>query len=147
MEWENKNKHKTLSRFQFMRIKHFSLSVGSQVFKCLSEEARLRILNVMSKGVLLTITDLELILDYSQAKTSRHVSYLRNAGLIKNRRVDNYSFYSINDEWSEIISVLVSYIEKDSVLKEDLQNLETLNSNRELSSNKISFRKLQGENI
>ncbi len=120
-----------------MRIKHFPLSVGSQIFKCLSETPRLRILNALLSGGLLTITDLELILEFSQAKTSRHITYLRNAGLINNKRVDKYSFYSINEEWTEIISHLISYMEKDIALKKDYETLEVLNSNRELSSSKV----------
>ncbi len=120
-----------------MRIKHFPLSVGSQIFKCLSETPRLRILNALLNGGLLTITDLELILEFSQAKTSRHITYLRNAGLINNKRVDKYSFYSINEEWTEIISHLISYMEKDNALKKDYETLEVLNSNRELSSSKV----------
>lgn len=120
-----------------MRIKHFPLSVGSQIFKCLSETPRLRILYALLNGGLLTITDLELILEFSQAKTSRHITYLRNAGLINNKRVDKYSFYSINEEWTEIISHLISYMEKDNALKKDYETLEVLNSNRELSSSKV----------
>ena len=125
-----------------MRIKHFPISIGSQIFKCLSDTARLRILNALLSGEQLTITDLELILEYSQAKTSRHITYLRNSGLIKNKKVDKYSFYSINDEWVEIISHFISYIEKDAVLRKDTDTLEILSSNRELSINKIDKTKV-----
>ncbi len=120
-----------------MRIKHFPIAVGSQIFKCLGETARLRILNALINGGQLTITDLEFILEYTQAKTSRHITYLRNAGLINNKRVDKYSFYTINEEWSDIISHFISYIEKDAILKKDSETLEILLSNRELSINKV----------
>jgi ArsR family transcriptional regulator, arsenate/arsenite/antimonite-responsive transcriptional repressor len=124
-----------------MRIKNFTISVGSQFFKCLSEQPRLRILNTLSNGVSLTITDLELILEYSQAKTSRHISYLKNAGLIHYKRVDNYSFYSINEEWEDIISQSIHFVKKDTILTKDLNTLEILSSNRELSVNKVGSRK------
>ena len=130
-----------------MSIKHFTISVGSQIFKSLSEQSRLRILNVLSEVNLLTITDLELILEFSQAKTSRHITYLKNTGLINNKKVDNYSFYSINEEWEDIISQTIQYMEKDAILKKDLTTLDILSSNRELSIHRVGAEKLDAKEI
>ena len=43
----------------------------------------------------LSISDLEHILDFTQTKTSRHLIYLKNAGLVGSRRVDQWTFYYI----------------------------------------------------
>lgn len=121
-----------------MRIKHLNISAGSQVFKCLSEIPRLRILNLLLDGTILTITDLELILEYTQAKTSRHITYLKNVGLLSSNRIDHWTFYSLNDEWGEIMRRYLKTLEKDTQLNKDKETFEILNSNRELSQNKLA---------
>ena len=51
-----------------MRLKNFTLSFITQLFKCLAEDTRLRILFQIHKNSEMCISDLELILDYTQAK-------------------------------------------------------------------------------
>ena len=51
-----------------MRLKNFSLNFGTQVFKSMSEEARVRILHLLYRNGEMTISDLEHILDYTQTK-------------------------------------------------------------------------------
>ncbi|MDX1904672.1 MAG: metalloregulator ArsR/SmtB family transcription factor, partial [Thermonemataceae bacterium] len=64
-----------------MRVKHFNLTVGSQIFKAFSDESRIRIMYLLFKNKEMCISDLELILDFTQTKISRHLIYLKNAGL------------------------------------------------------------------
>ena len=63
-----------------MRLKNFNLLLGSQIFKACADESRLRILNLIFSNGEMCITDLEQILEFTQAKTSRHLIYLKNAG-------------------------------------------------------------------
>jgi len=91
----------------------------------------------MNNKIEVTISDLERILDYTQAKTSRHINYLKNAGLVKQRRYEQWTFYSIKDEVQEIISLLFEFLNKDNQLQQDLENYEIMYSNRELATNKI----------
>ena len=42
-----------------MRLKNFSLPFGGQIFKALSDEARIRIMHLLYKNKELTISDLE----------------------------------------------------------------------------------------
>lgn len=72
-----------------MRLKNISLNYGMRVFKALSEEARVRILHLLMQNEELCISDLEHILEFTQTKTSRHVTYLKNAGLIGSRKKTN----------------------------------------------------------
>jgi ArsR family transcriptional regulator len=122
-----------------MRLKHFNLHIGSQLMKAMGDEARLRILNLLVSAGEMTTTDLEFILDFSQSKTSRHLAYLKNSGILSYRRVDHWVLYSIKEEVGDIISQLLSFLEKDGMLNEDVKTYRTLYSNRELTINKIDL--------
>lgn len=85
----------------------------------------------------LCISDLELILDFTQTKTSRHITYLKNSGLLSFRKKDQWVFYHIKEEALDIVDQIFSFLNKDTVLLNDYNTFEILNSNRELSINKI----------
>jgi len=120
-----------------MRLKNFSINVGAQIFKAVSEEARIRILHLIYKKEELCISDLEHILDFTQTKTARHLTYLKNSGILSIRKQDQWAFYYIKDEVKDIIKQIFTFLDKDQILKNDLSTYQTLNSNRELAVNKI----------
>ena len=120
-----------------MRLKNISLNYGLRIFKALSEEPRVRIIHLLMLNKELTISDLEHILDITQTKTSRHLIYLKNAGLLGSRRVDQWMFYYILEEYLEIIQQIFKFIQKDPNLIRDQETFEILKSNRELAINKI----------
>ncbi|MCH7399313.1 metalloregulator ArsR/SmtB family transcription factor [Belliella sp. DSM 107340] len=120
-----------------MRLKNISLSYGMRIFKALSEEPRVRIIHLLIQNKELSISDLEHILDFTQTKTSRHLIYLKNAGLVGSRRVDQWTFYYILEEAIEIINQIFKFIQKDINLIKDQEVFEILHSNRELAINKI----------
>ncbi len=120
-----------------MRLKNISLNYGMKVFKALSEESRVRILHLLIQNKELSISDLEHILDFTQTKTSRHLAFLKNAGLVGSRRVDQWIFYYILDEAIEIINQIFKFIQKDINLIKDQEVYQILHSNRELAINKI----------
>ena len=124
-----------------MRLKNFSINVGAQIFKSVSEEARIRILYLIYKKEELCISDLEHILDFTQTKTSRHLTYLKNSGILSIRKQDQWAFYYIKDEVKDIIKQIFDFLDKDQTLKKDLLTYQTLNSNRELAVNKIENKK------
>ncbi|WP_114748143.1 ArsR/SmtB family transcription factor [Pleomorphovibrio marinus] len=120
-----------------MRLKNISLSYGMRVFKALSEEPRVRILHLLMQNGELCISDLEHILDFTQTKTSRHLSYLKNAGLVGSKKVDQWTFYYMLEEAYEILQQILKFIQKDQHLIRDQEIYEILYSNRELAINKI----------
>ncbi|WP_373521727.1 ArsR/SmtB family transcription factor [Aquiflexum sp.] len=120
-----------------MRLKNISLSYGMRIFKALSEEPRVRILHLLQQNKELSISDLEHILDFTQTKTSRHLVYLKNSGLVGSRRVDQWIFYYILEEVQEIILQIFKFIQKDANLIKDQEVYQILHSNRELAINKI----------
>lgn len=126
-----------------MRLKSFTLSFGAQIFKALSDESRIRILFLLHINNTLTISDLELILDFTQTKTARHLSYLKNSGIVSSRKQDQWVFYYIKEEATDILNQIFSYLTKDVNLQNDQDVYNTLFSNRELAINKIEKKKWQ----
>jgi ArsR family transcriptional regulator, arsenate/arsenite/antimonite-responsive transcriptional repressor len=121
----------------FMRLKNFNLLLGSQIFKACADESRLRILNLIFSNGEMCITDLEQILEFTQAKTSRHLIYLKNAGIVTFRRYNHWVFYQVKDEVYEIIKQIFQFLQKDQQLEKDQQLYKTMYSNRELAINKM----------
>jgi ArsR family transcriptional regulator, arsenate/arsenite/antimonite-responsive transcriptional repressor len=119
-----------------MRLKSFNLNLGSQIFKACADESRLRILHLIFINGEMCISDLEKILDFTQAKTSRHLIYLKNSGILSYRRYNHWVFYQIKDEVFEILKQIFQFLRKDQQLQKDQQVYQTLNSNRELAVNK-----------
>jgi len=120
-----------------MRLKNFSLNIGVQIFKAFSEPSRIRILHLIFRKKEMCITDIEQILNFTQTKTSRHLTYLKNSGIVSARNEDQWVFYSINEEVFDMINKLLSYLTKDPILQADLETFNVLFSNRELALNKI----------
>ena len=117
-----------------MKLKNLSLSYSTKIFKALSEEPRVRILNLLKHHGEMCNSDIEQILDYTQTKTSRHMSYLKNAGIVNFKKYDQWIFYSIQDEVQGLIGQIWNYIEKDQVLGKDIEVFEVMYSNRELAA-------------
>ncbi|HML31990.1 ArsR/SmtB family transcription factor [Sporomusa sphaeroides] len=85
------------------------------VLKALSDETRLRILNLLYEREL-CVCDVMETLQISQAKASRHLIYLKNAGLVKDRKYAQWAYYSMSkDERLKFI---------DSLVYDNLRNLE-----------------------
>lgn len=124
-----------------MRLKHFSLSFGEQVFKALADESRIRILHLILRNKEMCISDLEQVLDFTQTKTSRHLAYLRGAGIVTPRKLDQWVYYSLKDEATDFINQIFNYMERDTVLQKDQSTYQVLFSNRELAANKIQARR------
>lgn len=120
-----------------MRLKNFSLNFGVQVFKALAEEPRVRILHLIFHRNEMCISDLELILGYTQAKTSRHISYLRNAGIVVPRKVDQWVFYSLKEEVTDLVKVLMDYFGKDHQLADDIEKYDLLFEEKELAKYRL----------
>lgn len=120
-----------------MKLKNFTLPFGSQLFKAFSDESRVRVLHLLYRNTEMCVSDMEQVLDFTQAKTSRHVTYLRNAGLLGFHKVDQWVYYYLKDEFTEIIGQLFQYLSKDTTLQNDAETYRILYLNRELAINKL----------
>jgi ArsR family transcriptional regulator len=123
-----------------MRLKKFNIEYGKTIFKSFSDVSRIRILNILSKKKEVSISDLEMILNFTQTKTSRHIYYLKNSGLLNSKNIDQFIFYSLREETLDIIDQIFEFLDKDDQLKKDLDTYDTMFSNRELAKNKIELK-------
>jgi len=67
----------------------------AKIFRALSEETRLKLIRLLSSGEK-CVCKLFQALDLPQPKVSRHLAYLRNVGLVKNRKDGLWQHYSLN---------------------------------------------------
>ncbi|HZT69291.1 MAG TPA: metalloregulator ArsR/SmtB family transcription factor [Terriglobia bacterium] len=65
----------------------------AEKFRALADPSRLRILNILSHQCM-CVCDLQTVLGFSQAHISRHLAYLRHAGLVQDRRGGTWVCYS-----------------------------------------------------
>ena len=73
------------------------------IFKALSDGNRLKILEMLVDGEICACKILE-ALNITQPTLSHHMKILQQCGLVKSRKVEQWSYYSVNtDEVSEII--------------------------------------------
>ncbi len=96
----------------------------ADVLKALSDETRLRILNLLYEREL-CVCDVMKILQISQAKASRHMIYLKNAGLAKDRKYAQWAYYSVhkNERLKFIDSLVYDNLRNMDPYAGDLKNL------------------------
>ena len=121
-----------------MRLKKFNIEYGKTIFKSFSDVSRIRILNILANRKEASISDLEMILNLT--KTSRHIYYLKNSGLLNSENKDQFIFYSLREEALDIIDQIFEFLDKDEQLKKDLEAYDIMYSNRELARNKIEIK-------
>ena len=82
----------------------------SRIFKALSDETRLTIMGLVLQNHHLCVCEVEQILGITQSKASRHLRYLRDAGLLEDQRdgtIVNYRLPRKKDgELTDIFEVL-----------------------------------------
>lgn len=100
----------------------------ARVFKALSDEARLRILNLIFRTGEICVCDIESITGFTQAKTSRHLAYLRHAGLVEPRQQGLWMLYSLakpkNDEHERLLECVKAILRTNPVALRDAKELE-----------------------
>ena len=100
----------------------------AQVFKALSDETRLRIMGLLIAGEELCVCDIIAALDLPQSTVSRHLAYLRNSGLLEDRRQGVWTYYRINQDNKNFIPSLLDIL---AVLFNDLD--QTAHDRRSLN--------------
>ena len=96
-----------------------------KVLKALTDETRLRIINLLYEREL-CVCDLWIILGTSQTKISRHLACLKNAGLVHDARIAQWSFYSLTrSSTTNIVDELVrGTLRSIDVYRDDLDHLK-----------------------
>ena len=100
-----------------------------QILKALSDDTRLRIVNLLSKEGL-TVTDICRVLDRNQSIVSKHLTRMRLVGIVSDRRKGlnvHYSLAQPKDKVHEkLISTVIACLLELKVAKNDLKNLKKL---------------------
>ncbi len=90
-----------------------------QVFKGLADQNRLRILNLLLHGEL-CVCDIQFVLASSQPNVSRHLTYLKNAGLVLDRREGTRIYYRLSRPGEGVYQHLFTF------LREAFRDIEEL---------------------
>jgi ArsR family transcriptional regulator len=95
------------------------------VFKALSEETRLRILKLLEREEL-CVCDIVAALGMVQPKVSFHLSALKEAGFLKDRKQGRWTHYRLDDSDFFRRSLLLSVFERipKEAVAEDRKRLE-----------------------
>jgi len=100
-----------------------------QIYQCLCDQTRLRILNLLGEGPL-CVCHLQEILGEPQVKVSKHLAYLRARGLAVARRQANWMVYSLpartSGELKANLACLQDCAREDPVFRADSARLNTL---------------------
>jgi len=96
-------------------------------FKGLADPNRLRIINLLLHGELCGC-DIQYVLNNSQPNVSRHLTYLKNAGLVQDRRDGFRIFYLLADPQKGTRKRLFEFLrvafKDDEVLRHDIERLK-----------------------
>jgi ArsR family transcriptional regulator len=99
----------------------------AELFAALADTTRLRLLNLMA-GREICVCHLVEILGQSQPKISRHLAYLRRAGLVAARREGKWMHYSIcmpaNSKASSILAAVLTALSRDIQMQADRAQLD-----------------------
>ena len=83
------------------------------LFRALADPTRLRILHLLSSGEL-CVGDLVSILGVPQPTASRHLTYLRRAGLISSRKNSYWTFYALAPAQTNLRKKLLECLDADT---------------------------------
>lgn len=81
-------------------------------FKALSEEIRLRIISILLESNL-CVCEIEACLKISQSNASRHLTVLKNYGILESYKKAQWTYYKISDEFIRGNKELWDYLKKN----------------------------------
>lgn len=98
-------------------------------FRALADRTRLRLLNLMGDDEVCVCFFVE-ILKTNQPKISRHLAYLRRAGIVGVRREGQWMHYRIaepdNADAARVLKDVMSWLANDQEMQRDRQRLEKI---------------------
>lgn len=86
-----------------------SVSIVDGLFKGFADPTRIRILNLLAAGEL-CVCDLVALLRLSQPTVSRHLAYLRRAGLVAARPDLKFTYYRLVDPGNSVHQNLLACV-------------------------------------
>lgn len=100
-----------------------------RLFKAFADQSRIRIVNLLAEGEL-CVCDLMEALQMGQSKVSRHLAYLKAAGLIQQRKQGLWSYYSLSKPAGKfhqrLLDCLSTCFDEATAVKEDATRLKKI---------------------
>jgi len=111
------------------------------IFKALSDETRLRVIKLLEQGEL-CVCDITAALDMVQPKVSFHLSALKEAGLIKDRKQGKWIHYSLNEKDLFRRMLILSACERmqDGTITGDRKRLSVFLGEKEQTGKVVSLK-------
>ncbi|MGO9303547.1 MAG: ArsR/SmtB family transcription factor [Candidatus Korobacteraceae bacterium] len=98
-----------------------------QLFKGLADQTRIRILNLLIHGEL-CVCDIHYVLESPQPNVSRHLTYLKNSGLVLDRRDGARMYYRLAQPADGVHKLLFGFLrdafQSSEELAEDSRKLK-----------------------
>jgi ArsR family transcriptional regulator, arsenate/arsenite/antimonite-responsive transcriptional repressor len=98
----------------------------SRLFKALGDDTRLRIVALLCHGEL-CVCHLQAALDLTQSNASRHLSVLRGAGIVEDRRDGTWVYYRLvppgDPDCARYLRGVMQTYAKQHVLRKDVEQL------------------------
>lgn len=98
-------------------------------FIALADRTRRRILNLMREHEI-CVADFTGILDVSQPKISRHLAYLRNAGIVSARRDGKWIYYRIEEPEdpyaAQVLEDTLDWLRSQERMQKDYEKLNSI---------------------
>lgn len=99
------------------------------LFRALADKTRLRLINLIGSDEVCVCFFVE-VLGSSQPKISRHLAYLRRAGLVTARREGKWMHYRVveppDPHAASIFREVRTWLQNDSAMQSDLMRLRTV---------------------
>ncbi len=92
-------------------------------FKALGDETRLQMLWLLFDHEELCVCDFMEVLGVTQSKASRHLRNLYHAGLVTDRRVGNWSYYSLMPSEDELVTTHMEALRQSLATRPELGEL------------------------
>ena len=100
-----------------------------EIYRCLCDETRLRILNLLAQGPL-CVCHFQAALELPQVAISKHLGYLRRHGLVSARRHGRWMIYRLPDprppELHRHLQCLQDCVQSVPVFRADIRRLKNL---------------------
>ena len=108
-----------------------------EIYKCLCDETRLRILNLLAVSPL-CVCYLQAVLGKSQVLVSQHLAYLRERKMVTARRHRNWMIYALPVERPPALHAnlqcLQDAAQTEAIFRRDRQKLAKLMGSRDIQS-------------
>ncbi len=96
-----------------MKLDHHDYAARAEILKAMAHPGRLKILDALQEGER-CVCELRDLLGCDLSTTSRHLTLMRNAGLLRSRREGNQIFYALR-----VPCVMKTFGCIEAVLRED----------------------------